>query len=260
MKNKYTDLEMKELLAIKKQIVSSCKKCDGYGYIEKAEVEACTCMQLFKYVKDLFYSKIPKDYWLITQSNIKIKNKYKLFLEDYIKHLNNAIQKGLGVVFSGPQRGIGKTSSACIIGKEAIQNGYDVFYVIAQNIIDDRFSEEHQIEERIKQSDLLIIDELDKIIMKSESNIPKQLENLLRIILPNKKSVIICTNFEEKEIEERFEITSLINRYMEFIPMVGKDFSKKLKRKWMDRLHDEEINYKNKILISEAENHHNSQG
>ena len=250
MVERFSRKEVEELIKLKENILEQChdEKCPGFN-----TVEACKCFKKFVYLKELMYSKIPQDYWLLTLKELHINNIYKQYVKKYVKNLNTAIKSGLGILYCGPKRGIGKTSSMSIIGKEAIKRGYNVFYVLAQNIIDDRFSDETDIVKKIKECDLLLIDELDKIMMKIESNIPRQLENLLRDILPNKKAIIICTNYTEEEVETKFKIISLLKRYMKIIPMDGKDYSDKLTNKWDDRLEkDDKINLKNKVLIKDS--------
>ena len=247
--NRFDIKEIEKLEKIKNEIVSKCKvKCSGFGY----EPGGCECFQLFKYIKELYYSKIPKDYWLLELNSLDVKNIYKRFAKKYIINLDNVVENGLGMILCGVKRGIGKTSILSIIGKKAIIKGFKVFYVIAQNIIDDRFTEEQDILDRIKECDLLLVDELDKVVMKTESNIPKLLENLLRDLLPNKKPIILATNFTEEEVEERFNIISLIKRYMKIIPMDGKDFSDKLAEKWDKRLENKDVDYNDKMLKKES--------
>jgi DNA replication protein DnaC len=256
---KYSSEDIKELERIKKSIMTD-HSCGGVGYIEQeGENVPCNCMKLFKYVKELYYSQIPQDYWFLTLDKLKVDGDYKGEVGDYLDHIDRAVKKGLGMLFSGPKRGIGKTSLMSIIGKVAIQNYYQPYYVLAQNIVDDRFTKDKQVMDRVAECDILLIDELDKISMGVESNIPKHLENIFREILPNKKPVIMCTNFTEEEIEDTFTFMSLLDRYVKVINMEGQDYSKKLKKKWEDRLHSsDEVDYRHKVLISESKTFFNN--
>lgn len=124
---------------------------------------------------------------------------------------------------------------------------------IAQKIIDSRYSNSEIIADRIKDADLVIIDELDKIMMKDgNSNVRNQLENFLRELLPNKKSVLIGTNYTEEEVEETFNIISLIRRYIKIMSMDGEDFSNELSDKWDERLESGKFNFREKTLLSES--------
>jgi DNA replication protein DnaC len=245
--------DMAELEEIKKKLLSSCKLCEGKGRLWKNdEVVDCECFTLFSYIIALKWSRIPEDYWGLNIKNLSVKSFYKKQAQKYIDRIDRALERGLGFLFSGTQKGIGKTSLMCCIGKEAVMKGYEVFFVLAQNIIDDKFTSNQEILERVRRCDLLLIDELDKLVMRTESNVPKQLENLLRSILPNRKSVIIATNFREKEIEERFSITSLLKRYLKFVSMKGDDYASTLEEKWDEELEQEEFDYENAVLKKES--------
>lgn len=233
---RFTQKEITYLQGLKRKIVSPHKTCKGVGYIDG--VNPCKCMKIFDYIKELYYSKIPQDYWDLNFKDLEIDPLYKKIAGSMIENIDNAIEQGLGLFFTG-ERGIGKTSLQCEIGKRAVVERYNVYYNIAQNIIDDRFTDDQSVIKRLKSADLILIDELDKVIMREKSNIPKQIENLLRELLPNKKSIILCTNLNEDEVEDKFEIISLIRRYIKIVPMKGKDYSGKKQKQWMDKLKGE---------------------
>lgn len=253
---KYSEKELSYLMKLKEKIIHSHKKCKGVGYLEF--LQPCECMKVFLYVKELFYSKIPMDYWNLSLEELIVDNTYKKIVDDYIDNIDNAMSQGLGIIFSG-DKGIGKTSLMCEIAKSAIVRRYNVYYEIVQNIIDDRFNDEQAIINRVKQSDLVLMDEFDKVIMRNESNIPKQIENLLREILPNRKAILIGTNLDEEEIERKFQITSLTKRYMKIIYVVGEDFSEKRQKDWLDRLRSDDINFFSKNILSMAEEFHRNE-
>lgn len=252
MNNRFTEGEIKELAFVRDRIFKGHQICGGTGFNEPLRQD-CDCMVLFKYIKELYWSRIPEDYWLLEAKTLKIEKIYKGFLNKYISNIDNAVNNGLGMMYCGVKRGIGKTSSMCVIGKEAVQHGYRPFYVLAQNIIDDRFTKDQDVLAKVMECDMLLIDELDKVMMRIESNIPKQLENLLRGTLPNKKPTIICTNFTEDEVEERFQIISLIKRYMAIIPMDGEDYSDKLAEKWQSRLTKKDLDHWDPVLVRESQ-------
>lgn len=232
--NKYTEKEKAYLLALKEKIVSHHKPCEGKGYTD-SQMTPCECMKVFKYLKALYYSHIPADYWNLTLDELHVVPQYKKIVRDYIENIDNAIGKGLGIMFLG-DRGIGKTSLVSEIGKHAVIRRYEVYYEIMQNIVDDRFTDAQAINSRLRNADLIIIDELDKVLMRENSNIPKQIENLLRDLLPNGKSVLLCSNLNESEIEQRFNITSLVKRYINMIQMTGEDYSEQKQKGWLDKL------------------------
>jgi len=210
-------------------------------------------MKIFNYLKELYKSNIPADYWDLDLKSLKVDITYKKIIEEFVLNIDNAVLNGLGLILMGEQRGIGKTSLACEVAKSAVIKRYSVYYQIAQSIVDDKFSEDKNIIQRIKNSDMIIIDELDKVVMRENSNIPKQIENLLRELLPNKKSIVMATNMSgEEELEEKFKILSLIKRYIKIVPMTGTDYSDNLQEKWMDRLKRDKSNYFSENILRNA--------
>lgn len=246
---KYSEKEFSYLMKLKEKIVHNHKKCKGVGYLDF--LQQCDCMKVFLYIKELYYSKIPMDYWNLSLEELEVENTYKKIVDDYVENLDNAISQGLGIMFCG-DKGVGKTSLMCEIAKNAIMKRYNVYYEIVQNIVEDKFNEEQPIIQRVKQSDLIIMDEFDKVIMRNESNIPRQIENLLREMLPNRKAILIGTNLDEEEIERKFQITSLTKRYIKIVYITGKDFSEKKQKLWLERLKNTDIDFFSENILNAA--------
>jgi len=254
---KYSQKELNFLLNLKRDLVENHKPCQGLGW--KKNSEACECMKILKYVSALVSSNIPSDYWTLSLEDLEVETQNKKLVLDFIKNIENAISKGLGIMFSSEQRGIGKTALICEILKTAITKRYNVYYQIAQNIVDDRFTEDQNVIERVKQCDVLAIDEFDKVMMREGSNIPKQIESLLRELLPNHKTILIGTNYTEEEIEDKFRITSLLKRYIKILPMKGKDFSETKQQNWLKDLKEKKVDYFHPNILTMAETFYQNQ-
>lgn len=248
-----TKLDFKFIEELKKELIEPCKKCDGgYIYSDKEDVKMCDCMKVVSYIAGLKRANIPMDYWELSLENLSIDPKYVDKTQYYIDRIDNAIKKGIGMFFSCSTRGVGKTSLACEIGKAAVAKRYDVYYNIMQVVVSDKFTDNQKIIDNIKKSELVIIDEIDKVAMKKESNLSFQIENFLREILPSGKAVILCSNMSLEEIEEKIKIESLIQRYMQIINMKGKDFSTE-KNKNLNNLLDSKIDYFSPVMLKNAE-------
>jgi DNA replication protein DnaC len=248
-----TEKELQAVLIIKKKIVLTHEKCKGVGYLkEEGKVVPCICMQILKYIKNLICSNIPKDYWQLEFGKLKVDINDTKKIKSYYDNIDNAIQNGLGLFISGEQRGIGKTSMACCIAKRAIIKRYNVYFDLMANIINNTFSDEKKIIQRLKDSDLIVIDELDKMMMRDNSPLIKQIENQLRELLPNGKSVIICTNSSLEELDKKLFIGSLLKRYLIISEIKGTDFSIE-KNKSLENKLETEYNYFHKNIISAAQ-------
>ena len=228
---------------IKSRLVLKHKDCKGRGYLNiEGDYQPCLCMNIFKYIIELQKSGIPQDYWELHINDLKINNTIKKEIKYFIKYLDNAVDQGQGILFTGRQRGVGKTSLACEIGKEAIIRRHKVYFTLMQNIVSDKFTSDQNINEKIKSSDLVIIDEFDKVMMSKGSSLSKGIENFLREILPIRKSIILCSNSSIDEIEKDLNIESLIRRYMQIINVEGKDFSFEKNKQLKDKL-KKEVDY-----------------
>src|SRR3972149_3122609 len=126
----YSEEKKKIVLDIRNSLVESCEDCKGTGYIPASTegcVYRCDCMVIFRYLKELVKAGIPKDYWSLSLKRLSVDESYKLIIKKYIKLLDNAVTKGMGLTFVGTN-GVGKTSFMQVIGKEAIVRGYSVRY------------------------------------------------------------------------------------------------------------------------------------
>jgi len=248
--------ETELIYKIKEKIVHNCKICKGQGrYIKNEIMFECQCMKNTMYILDLIKSNIPSDYWNLSLKGLKVEKDVKNEVQYYIEHIDNAIEKGIGLFFTCNTRGVGKTSLACEIAKEAIVKRYDVYYNLMQSIVSDKFTDNQEIIQKIKNSELIIIDEMDKVAMKKESNLSSQIENFLRELLSAGKTVIMCSNMSLKEIEEKIEIGSLIQRYVTIIEMEGTDYSLEKNKKLKLAL-DTEIDYLSENISNNANRHH----
>ena len=254
-----TNKETQTLESIKKILVKKHSECKGRGYkYIDGEIEKCQCMKIFSYIIELVKSKIPQDYWNLSFDDLDIVSNYKKVVQHYIKYLDNAISKGQGLLITGKLRGVGKTSMACEIGKEAIIKRYFVYYNLMQNIVSDKFTDKQEIINKIKNSELVIIDELDKVMMKEGSNLKKQIENFLRDLLHMCKSIILCSNADIDELEKSLNTSSLIKRYMEIVDISnGTDYSEIRNKQLYSNL-EKEINYFTDNMIKAAEQFHNN--
>lgn len=153
---------------------------------------------------------------------------YKV-VEAYVNNLSNVISKGYGLYLTGPN-GVGKTYLACAVANKTVMMGKSVRYytmaVIIQNEIRGwRDDEAAAIAKGIKKSDLLIIDDLDKIY-KTATGIERALfDNLLRERLQGNKPCIFTSNRTIKDAHVDFSshVASMLQEHCAEIVLVGQD-------------------------------------
>jgi len=225
------------MLALKSELVSSHSECGGSGWLTPVvpgKPNPCKCMTVFHYLNALLESGIPRDYWWLGLDNLDgVSDLYKKFCHWYIKRLPKATTHALGVLFLGAN-GIGKTSMQCAIGKEAVVQGYKVQYFTAQQYIESR-KDEAGYSVEYENADVILLDELDKVYIKAKSNfVTKTLEDFFRRKTAEGSSLIVCTNHDEKTLEEVFgqSTMSMLRRHLKFLNVEGDDYSDTLQTRW----------------------------
>jgi len=247
MSREYSEKQLAELQKIKTEVL--CRKCNYAGY--KDDKTLCDCMKKFIFIKELYFSEIPYEYWKFYLDE-GLKEKLPSTIHLYCERIPTAIEKGLGMILTSVKRGSGKTTAMAIAGKAGIILGKRVYYTFFQNIIDDRFSENKDVEERIRNSDIILIDEVDKSVMKKDSPLKAHFEILIRSLASNKKSIIFATNGNDAEIGELFGMNEYFKGYFKLVSMFDENFRDTRKEKW-DSAIKENQNYKNCVDMRDVE-------
>lgn len=240
---RFSNSEYDFLLSLKERTMGICKKCTN-GWIED---EPCECRNVFIYLKELVYARIPQEYWTLEWDNISVSPRsVKILVKKYIDNFKTAKMKGKGICFLGTN-GIGKTTLMIEIAKRAILNGESIIYLTAQDYINYKMISDTDTLYRIESgTEVILLDELDKPYKKKGSDyVPAQIENLFRNVLPRNVIVCIGANWKEEEIQEYFgdSIFSIISRKVKFLHLTGEDKSKELQDKWEDDLEESSTNY-----------------
>ena len=231
-----------KLSKLRAQVVDVCETCKGEGYLpypgQPGSLMRCRCMINFKYLMELTIAGIPQDYWSLTLAKMQIDEKYKSVVQLYLSHLDKAMERGLGLVLTGPN-GVGKTSVMCHLGCRAIVHGYDVRYFSLAHFITAVQKNNQEFIDDINQGQMLLIDELDKKYSKKGSDyVIKTFDEHLRGFLGDRKVVIIATNWSTTDVQRNFgdSLLSLMKRRCEFVEMVGEDFSNYVNSSYWERL------------------------
>lgn len=242
---------------LKQAIVYPCKVCGGAGYLEQEnpiELNPCECMLSLHYLSALIEARIPKDYWALSLDDLTLVDPaYVKFVRWYLARVSRAAEQGKGILFLGAN-GTGKTSMQCAIGKESVVQGYSVRYFTAQQYIEASRSGNDSMADDFESAKFLLLDEIDKVYMKSGSNyVQKTLEEFLRRRISGGAVVIACTNYEASEFESVFgsSTTSMLQRHLKFIPIEGEDYSDRLQDRWEADM-DRNVDYFDSRIMSMA--------
>jgi DNA replication protein DnaC len=252
---KFSPEVSKQLKDLRQRIVEDHEECKGSGYVPtevQGQVCRCDCMILFRYLKELVKSKIPRlPYWILSLENLQIDKSVKNFSKMYVKNIHRAVDGGLGALLYGPN-GVGKTSVMIEIGKEAIVNGYSVRYFTLASYIDSVFQKNSELVDEYESGDVLLIDELDKA--SSNRAVTRTTEEFLRKMSNLGKSMILATNWDKAEIAEELgqSTYSLLKRSCKVLAVDGGDYSDILEDEWTKNLTGD-YDYWHESLMSMAQ-------
>jgi len=249
-----------ELLAkmynLKAELVDECTLCGGVGI--DSSLRECKCRVVQHYLNSLIEAKIPVKFWDLTFEDLsKVRPEEALRLvEHYMTSLKAAISRSLGLLFIGANSR-GKTALQCIVGKEAIAQGYCVQYFTAQQYVDAAKAkgDKSKLLEEYESGQLILLDELDKVyIAKASDFVPKTLEDFVRRMISKGASLVICTNLLEEELVEMFGETtmSILQGHLKFV-LLSTLIDNRLEQKkaWLARL-NADVSYYHPSIVEKA--------
>jgi hypothetical protein len=164
----FITVELSDLSHYCASIVNNHKECEGRGVRlkdgSKNQFEVCDCVVVFDYVKELVYSRLPKRHWdvkLTYKSFVKFASaeQKKIFGEFYEDPFGQNFVIEAGLMF-------GKTRALTMIGKHSILSGMNVFYITSSDLINcikEDSNDNSVLMERLKNADLVLVDDVDRI-------------------------------------------------------------------------------------------------
>jgi len=215
-----TKKDLDYLKFLKTKIVDNHKQCKGLGFYKKDD---CDCMQAFRWLKELYKSKIPKEFWHVNYDLVlkdEIKKYFSNFEENYIN--------GRGFFIYGDYS-VGKTTTLCEIGKRFMTRGKKVVYFLLSNYVNALYNEMSNEPDdstamylyMIKNADVLLVDEFDKVYIKKGSDfVLREVETFLRNKFMNNCPIFVCSNSDMQTGEDifgDFSIVSIMNRNLKEI-------------------------------------------
>lgn len=147
-------------------------------------------------------------------------------VEQYLENWKNLRRHGMGIEFTSPNLGVGKTFAATHIAKFLIKQGEKVKFVHFKDVISAfEKSNAEEIEEELKSVTYLVLDEVLAPVSPAQANLfgPK-FEELIRHRTNLNLPTIMTTNLTEDQLKESYPRTySLLQAKQVRIPMKGSD-------------------------------------
>jgi DNA replication protein DnaC len=230
------NIPLRKLQERQQNIVRGCEICaqsntgEADGLCEKCSTKIVACNRFAE-------ANIPLGYW-----NLKMERDFKgdpRLLAKYnelVADIRKVFTNGISVCFAGPH-GVGKTLVATAVLKTAALKGFTCLYttlsdtvnVLTSAPIDDRFTARKEL----TTVDFLVIDEFDPRFIATDNAADlyaRTLETIFRTRAQNQLPTLMCSN--SPNVIESFSgplhdsISSLMQRYIEFFPVLGSDFRK----------------------------------
>lgn len=151
---------------------------------------------------------------------------------EYVKNLDKARRKGIGLMFYGPN-GVGKTLLAVSVQKAAIRKGYRTQFSNLSGIMrlirkswSDEEAEE-TLDKRVRNVDFLIIDDVGKEYKAHNNDLVEVMfDELIRYRSNRLLPIIITTNTSLEDMREVYgnSLISLLEGKCIKVEMIGKGF------------------------------------
>lgn len=210
---------MNELEKLKK-IREECTVCDGKGYIPKKmsnciRLEDCKCVQKIAWEMKLIEANIPEKYriWDFRSLNkVFLGNNEQnyAFLKGYLERIGENIKKGKGFWLSSPP-GLAKSSIVSYFLREAIKQGFSGYYIRASYLLTKKFEAlrdpeaKEFIEFLLNEMDLIVIEEIEKVYLLTELDMPNQLFfEFLSDLYDRGTTVFLTSNESRRNVLQKF--------------------------------------------------------
>jgi DNA replication protein DnaC len=197
--------------------------------------------------KDLVRVNIGRVFWLSRSDKIQdqvIRGKVMRYRENF----DEMVRTASGVVFTG-SAGVGKTSAAVCLLKQAIARGYTSYFVTHDELREIQFdngrlfgngSDGVTVKQKIDRAEFLVLDDFNASSLTDKAFTTLHLERLLvrrsSAMLTTVLTTRVAATLKEKQHEDLFEV---IKGCMAPMQIEGKNLRDNASRDLMKRVHGE---------------------
>ena len=157
--------------------------------------------------KDLCRMRLPTRYWKAEIGRVQPGEHCKV-VASYLGRVKEAVSSGYGLLLWG-DNGVGKTSIAAVIAKEAMRAGHTVYFTRAADYRDAVFTGEiFDVEDgctvraRARSVGLLVLDDIGKEGQDASGSAERCFEDLLRARVGDRKATLVTTNLNTKDFAD----------------------------------------------------------
>jgi DNA replication protein DnaC len=197
-------------------------------YRYKGDEHLCDCDWQMQLRKHYLLANIGDQYQRLNWDDFNGSEAVKDAVAIYLEKWNRAKLNGMGMEFSSPNLGVGKTFAATHVGKELVKRGEAVFFLPFLEVI-GLLSRETDIRQslnnRLRDTTVLILDEVVPAISVAQHALfSRQFEELIRHRTNFNRVTIMTTNLKPQELHEQYPRTySLLEAKQIRVEMSGGD-------------------------------------
>lgn len=196
--------------------------------------------------KDLARANIGKVFWSARSDMIQDKDVQAKVMR-YRERIDEMVRTGTGVVFTGGP-GVGKTSAAACLLKQAIARGLTSYFVTHDELFELAFDKSGRlfgdgsdgvtVKQKINSCQFLILDNFNSTFLTSKVFGPDHLERLLTkrssAVLTTVLTTRVAASLKRKEYADLFDV---ISNCMAPMQISGKNMRDDSRRALMERVH-----------------------
>ena len=163
--------------------------------------------------------RIPCGYWRVKIDRLS-DGPHKRIVMRYMRRIDDAVKAGYGIVLCG-ENDSGKTSIASMILQEARRRGYSGLFLTTQQYLAEceggtLFDDAQTLQERSKNVDVLVLDDLGKEVSKYGTStaghergvvVARFFDDLIRTRQSNMRSTVITTNLFPDMIRKKYGVS-----------------------------------------------------
>lgn len=217
----------KKRLLVKDQLKKECLECKGEG--------CGSCVKKGQMVDKMADANIPVTYWFLKMKDFSGPENVKKSTTDYILTIKDNYLTGKGLCFTGTY-GVGKTTAACAVLKNALINEFTAYYTTLTDLIHYMMDYEtrNEFTNLVTRVDFLCVDEVDSRHFSTSDEAQKtfgsNFERVIRYRTQNRLPTIIASN--NASLDEVFTgqhrrvVDSLTSVATLVVPSMGKDIRK----------------------------------
>jgi len=197
-------------------------------YKYRGEVFECDCQRQMDLRVHYILANIGDQYQRLDWMDFRGSEEVRDFVATYLRNWSSFKVNGMGVEFSSPNLGTGKTFAATYIGKELVKRGEAVYFIDFRDVIallnKDQDVRNAQ-EERIRETTVLILDEVVAGISLAQGNLfASKFEELIRYRTNFNRITLMTTNLTPEQLHKEYPRSySLLEAKNKRITLGGED-------------------------------------